>query len=249
VSERNAMPDNVALAQRVEDIARVAGRLAHDFDNVLTGIIGFTELAQAAVPSGAARQHLAELQNVGQQGVALTKRLHQLSRASSISPRPMPITSLLADMERRYRTALPTNVTLEYRPANGLPRVRIDSDAIRQALDELLANAIEACYSAGGLITVEAECVALSALEIGCLLGHPDAGEYLCVTIADTGPGVSAQARARVLVEACFTTKPRHRGLGLPIVYRILHAHGAGWSLDSPSGGGTAARVYLPVVP
>jgi signal transduction histidine kinase len=246
VSESNLLPDNAALAQRVEDIARVAGRLAHDFDNILTGVIGFTELTQSVVPAGVARQHLAELHRVGQQGVELTKRLHQLSRAAGVTPGPVPIVGLLADLERRFQKKLPANVTQEFRLAADLPRVRVDSEAIRQALDELLTNAVEAC-SAGGAITVTAESTTLSATDCLRLLGEAEAGDYVCVTIADSGAGISAQARARVLVEACFTTKPRHRGLGLPIVYRILHAHGAGLSLDSASGGGTAVRVYLPV--
>ena len=246
MADENGNPNNAELAQRLEDMARVAGRVAHDFDNILTGVLGFTELTQTAVPAGPAHRHLAELYRVGQQGVELTKRLHLLSRAAGAKPVAMPLAGILADAERRRRKRLPEKVALEVQPALGLPPVMIDAEAIRSALDELLANAVEACAD-GGKVVVSAETVTLSDADCRQLLGRAAAGEFVLVTVADSGAGFSPQARARLFVEACFSTKPRHRGLGLPIVYRVLYSHHAGLLLDTDTQGGTVARVFLPV--
>jgi signal transduction histidine kinase len=242
----NLTRDNSALVQRLEDMARVSGRLAHDFDNILTGVIGFTELTQAAAPPGPAQSHLAELRRVGEQGIELTRRLHQLGRSGGVRPVAQPLTGVLADLQRRCRKTLPANVMLEFRLPEDLPGACVDANAIGTAVEELLSNAVEACPT-GGRVEVSAQRVALSQADCGRLLGQATGGEYICITIADSGPGIPASIRARLFAEPCFTTKPRHRGLGLPIAFRILYAHHGGLSLDSRGEGGTAARVYLPV--
>jgi signal transduction histidine kinase len=126
-----------------------------------------------------------------------------------------------------------------------LPPVGLGADVLLEALGPLLDNARES-LPGPGTVSVTAEQVSLSAAECLELWGAAQAGEFVRVDVSDDGPGLPAEVRARLFREPFFTNKPRHRGLGLAIVYGVLHSHRGGFCLLDRPGGGLTARVFLP---
>jgi signal transduction histidine kinase len=126
--------------------------------------------------------------------------------------------------------------------------VAVEGGPLQAALGHLFENAVEACPQ-GGVIRIAARSTELSEAEAKTYIGKPGAGGHLLVTITDSGVGMKPEVRRRLLVEPFFTTKVRHRGLGLAIAYRILCAHRGGLQIDSvpAPGTGTQVRVVLPL--
>jgi len=150
--------------------------------------------------------------------------------------------------EQRLRAAAPANTRIEKDIPPNLPSVALESAPLQTVLGHLMENAIEACPSGGG-VRVSAEPVELSEPEARSYLGRAGAGAFLRVTITASGTGIKPEHRKRLFVEPFFTTKVRHRGLGLAVAYRILFAHRGGILIDPvpPPGTGTHARVVLPL--
>jgi CheY-like chemotaxis protein len=127
-----------------------------------------------------------------------------------------------------------------------LPPVAVDPEPLRQLLGHLLANAREAIAEAG-VVTLSARRTDLEELDCLDLLGNPMAGPHVELVVTDTGCGISPEARARLFLEPFFTTKPRHRGLGLAAVFGLLQSHRGGLRLGPTLEQGTAVRVFLPL--
>jgi len=237
------------LEQRLGDAAVIAGRMAHDFDNILTGIIGFSDLAVPLLPANSqAAKFVVDIGKVGQRGVVFTQQLHQLSRSGQVKPNPTALITVVAKEEARLKTL--GNASLQFAkelPA-GLPAVAIEAGLLQTILGHLIDNAAEAC-SQGGLIRVSARVVELSDVDRPHYLGKFEPGEFLQITVLDDGPGIKPEVRRRLFVEPFYTTKVRHRGLGLAIVYRTLCAHRGGIQLEPvpEPGQGTQVRVVLPL--
>jgi signal transduction histidine kinase len=236
------------LFGRLQDAAVVCGRVAHDFDNVLTGILGFSELADPLVPADSlARGYLGEVMQVAQQGVRITQQLHKFSRGVRPRTRPSaPAVALAAEIERT-QVGLAPEQRLRVRVAPDLPAVALDEDVVRQAVGPVLDNGREALPTAGGDLEVTAEARPLTASEVADFQGQVRPGPCVLITVADSGPGLAPEVRRKVLSEPFFTTKPRHRGLGLAVACLLLQTHGGGLAIDDRPGGGTRVRLALPI--
>jgi signal transduction histidine kinase len=237
------------LLQRIADAAVIAGRMAHDFDNILTGIIGFADLTGPMLPPGSQQANfVAEIAKVGQRGIQFTQQLHQLSRSGHTKPNPGVVAAALAKEEARVRPAAPAGVRFEKDFPPNLPPVALEAGPLQTVLGHLLANAAEASPP-GGVVAVSARPVELSEADAREFLGKVAVGAHLEITVTDAGPGIKPELRRRLFAEPFFTTKVRHRGLGLAVVYRVLCAHRGGIRLDPapPPGTGTRARVVLPL--
>jgi signal transduction histidine kinase len=241
--------DPERLSQRLADASVIAGRMAHDFDNILTGIIGFSDLTQPMLqPGSQAAGFVGEIAKVGQRGIQFTQQLHQLSRSGQVKPSPASVAAAVAKEELRLKPHMNPNLRIEKDLASSLPPVAIDGGPLQAVVGHLMENAIEASQN-GGVIRITARTTELSEAEARTYLGRPGLGTHLLVTIADSGVGMKPEVRRRLLVEPFFTTKVRHRGLGLAIAYRVLCAHRGGIQIDAvPSPGtGTQVRVVLPL--
>jgi signal transduction histidine kinase len=237
------------LSQRLGDAAVIAGRMAHDFDNILTGIIGFSDLTQPMLqPGSQAASFVAEIAKVGQRGIQFTQQLHQLSRSGQVKPNPAAVAAAVAKEETRLKPQMNSSLRVEKDLPSTLPAVALEGGPLQVVLGHLLENAVEACPQ-GGVIRVAARPVELSDADARTYLGKPVGGSHLLITITDSGVGIKPDVRRRLLVEPFFTTKVRHRGLGLAIAYRILCAHRGGLQLDAvpAPGTGTQVRVVLPL--
>jgi signal transduction histidine kinase len=245
-----AWSEKVRTQQRLEDAAAVVARLAHDFNNVLTSVLGFTELSLAHLPpSSSHRKLMAEVYTAAQQGSGLINQLGLFSTRRKVSYNTTTSLGLLLEEEKNHpRKAWSEAITLEIHVPPALPALSIDAEALRVILDKLLENAREA-ISNTGTVSVSGRRVELTAAECLALLGKTCPGSYVEIAVADTGCGFSAEARKRVWTEPFFSTKPRHRGLGLVSVYGVLMNHGGGIHLDFGQDSGTQVRVYLPASP
>jgi signal transduction histidine kinase len=233
--------------QRLEDAAALTGRVAHAFDNVLTGIVGFAELTISQTPSDSApHQYVTEVLRAAQGGVQLTQQLHLFSRCASTGRGPTSLALLAADEEARLIQMVGSQVRVEFNLPRDLPAIALDAEPLRQLILQLLQNARES-LTGSGLITLAARSYDLPPAERLEWQGSPEPGPAVELAIADTGGGVSGEARQRLFAEPFFSTKPRHRGIGLAIVCRTLFSHGGGFRLEPGSGGGTVARALLPV--
>jgi len=240
--------DAERLAHRLSDASTIAGRMAHDFDNVLTGMIGFADLTAPLLPSGSqAAKYVAQISEVGKKGVVFTQQLHQMSRAGQAKPLPGSIAMAVSREESRLRPAMPVGLTVAVDIPADLGPVGMDTSPLSVAIGHLLENAVEAS-GPHGRIDVAARIVELSNEEIRDYLGILRPGTYLEISLADRGIGVKPEARAKLFGEPFYTTKVRHRGLGLAIVYRAVSAHGGGIKLEHrpPPETGVVARVVLP---
>ncbi len=229
--------------ERLQDAALMSGRVAHAFDNVLTGILGFAELTLSQVgPESPPHQYISEVLRAAQQGVGLTQELHLFSRCGTRGFGPTPLSLVLTEEEARLAETPGLDVQVDL-PAD-LPPVAMDADALRQVLRNVLDNARE---SGASSIKISGRRSELTGEACGEIIGCTGPGQVVELVVADTGSGLSAEARKRLFHEPFFTTKPRHRGLGLAIVCRILLAHGGGLRLELGPERGTVARVFLPV--
>jgi signal transduction histidine kinase len=250
VKEKSQWADwskKLAMQQQLEQAGLLVGRLVHDFNNVLTSILGFSELSLAQLPAGSVqRNFMSEVYAGAQQGSQLMNRLGQFSVRKIV---PKDVTSalnpLLTETANRLRAAWGGAIALEELAPSDLPALAIDADSVRVLLDKLLENAREA-ISASGKVTVSAQPVELTREHCLGLLGRASPGSYVEITVADSGRGFSAEARRRVFAEPFFSTKLRHRGLGFATVYALMSNYGGGIRLEHGSQNGTVVRVYLP---
>jgi signal transduction histidine kinase/CheY-like chemotaxis protein len=239
--ERRVRQQNMELA------ATLARRLAHDFGNVLTGILGFAELALANPQPAASplTRFVNEIYRSAKAGAQLTHQLQLFSRRQASGHGQGSVLGTLADEEARFRSAIGNAVRWDSSAGSDLPPVAFDQDHLRQVLSAVIDNAREAAGE-NGTVTVTARCLHLS--DADCLehYGSLRAGPHIEVCVCDSGPGLSTEAEQRLFVEPFYTEKSRRRGFGLAVAYGLLAAHRGGLSVTNSPQGGALARVFLP---
>lgn len=238
--------DEARLQQRLQDAGTISARIAHAFDNILTGILGFAELTLGQTPAASPnRQFLEEVVRAAQQGVQLTQQLHFFSRCAVPTVGPAVVAYATAEEEARLGNLLPPDVKFRVEVPADLPPVAIDAELLRQVLAHLLDNAREALAGPGSIV-LTARRAELPAGADNDLLGQPVQGACVEIVVADSGPEIAPEVRRRLFQEPFFSTKPRHRGLGLAIVYRIVQAHRGCFRVASgPTA--TTVTLYLPL--
>jgi signal transduction histidine kinase/FixJ family two-component response regulator len=239
--------DLAARQQDLEAAAAVAGHLAHDFGNVLTSILGFTELAlaQQAAANTPLASYLQEVYRAAQNGAQFTQQLRLFSRRQAGSSRTSQLGTLLAEQEARLFAVQPSGLHFRLSVPEDLPPINLDPDQLHQVLTALLDNAREALVGPGA-ISVSARAVDLTGSDCLDLYGACRPGPHVEVVIADTGQGLSPEVQRRLFTEPFFTSKPKRHGFGLAVAYGILRAHKGGLRLHPGEERGVVARVLLP---
>ncbi len=221
-------------------------RVAHDYGNILTGILGFSELALAqSPPDSPIRAYLSEIHRSALAGQRLTNTLRLCTRRHWSQEQPTRLAPLVGEEIRRLATRWPALLLDVAVPAD-LAAVALDEEPLRHVLAQLLDNAAEAIVS-DGAVRLTARTVTLTAEQCANLPGSATPGPYIEVTVEDSGCGLSPEVRRSVGAVPFFTTKTRHRGYGLAVVHGILTAHCGAFRLEPAPTGGTMARAYLPV--
>jgi CheY-like chemotaxis protein len=247
-AEGLAPADELAKRQaRLEEAAAVAHRLAHDFGNVLTGILGFSDLSLSLLgPDSPIRPYVAEIHQAARRGAELTQALRWFGRRGSADGETSSLAEAVAREYERFRKACAPSVEVRADVSDALPPLAVDGESLRQALRQVLENARDALPT-GGVIVLAARTRDLIESDCRQLLGDPRPGPFVEVQVADSGSGFSSEALDRLFVEPFFSTKPRRGGLGLAIVYGILRSRRGGLALGNGLQDGGVVRLYFPV--
>jgi PAS domain S-box-containing protein len=247
ITERRALEERLRQSQKLEAIGRLAGGVAHDFNNILMSIMGSAELMlMDLTPGGAAHDEANEIKLSVQRGAGLTRQLLAFSRRQATSPRLFELADAVSGMETMLRRLMGPEIELiNIRPPRPTT-VMADRAQIEQVVLNLVVNARDAMPD-GGRLTLKIEEVDLDESEAAAVMeGH--AGRYACLSVSDTGTGIDDRTRAR-LFEPFFTTKEQGKGtgLGLSIVYGIVRQSGGTITVVSEPGKGTTFNIYLPI--
>ena len=248
VTERRSLEEQVILAQKMEAIGRLAGGVAHDFNNILTAIGGYTDLLLADLPANDHRRHdVEEIYQAAQRAAGLTQQLLAFSRRQVMQPKVVDLNALVADIEKMLRRLIGEDILFATVLHPRVGNVRADPGKLEQVIVNLAVNARDAMPD-GGRLTIETRNVELDASYVA---EHPAVapGPYVLLAVSDTGVGMDEETKARIF-EPFFTTKVRGKGtgLGLATVYGIVNQTGGHiWPYSEP-GCGTTMRVYLPRV-
>ncbi len=256
---RRAVEERLALRkQRDQDdamrvIGRLAGGVAHDFNNQLTVIKGCVQFLLDAMPANdPGREDAERISATVDRGARLVRQLLAFSRMQKIQPRPLSLPDLVNEMVAMFRSLLGEQVLPRVRATAGLWRVRADPAQIEQVIMNLVVNARDAMVAPGerfpaGTLTVEMVNVELDERAFRPTVETVAPGRYVMLALSDTGSGMTADVR-RQIFQPFFTTKESGKGtgLGLSTVYGIVKQHRGYVFCDSEPGQGTTFRVYLP---
>jgi PAS domain S-box-containing protein len=244
LAERDEAEAALRRAQKMEAVGQLTGGVAHDFNNLLTVIIGALDLMQRHPDDAARRERMIEAaQGAAKRGERLTQQLLAFSRRQALKPEMVSVDDLLTEAEPLLRRAVGEAVSLTFTAGSAGAITSIDPSQFEAAIMNLVVNARDATPQGGG-IRVETH---LCVLQAGEAEDAP-AGDYLCVSVHDTGEGMDALTASRVF-EPFFTTKEpgRGTGLGLSQVYGFARQSGGAVTLDTAPGNGATVRIYLPL--
>jgi two-component system cell cycle sensor histidine kinase/response regulator CckA len=241
VSARRRLEDRLRDARQFESIGRLAGGIAHEFNNLLTAMVGYGDLALAdPALSAEIKADLEEIGTAAARAGALTQRLLAFSRQLVLQPRAVDVNVIVHEIGRGVDHTSGGAIGIERRLAPDLALAEVDAAQIEQVLDDLVENAREAMPD-GGQVTIEtANVVSGTQPPAGLALG-----DYISVTVSDAGMGMDAETCARVF-DPYFTTKSFGAGLGLATAYGIVSQSGGDMSVTSEPGVGTSFTVLLP---
>ncbi|PKQ15503.1 MAG: hypothetical protein CVT67_09325 [Actinobacteria bacterium HGW-Actinobacteria-7] len=237
---------NLAQAQKMESVGRLAGGVAHDFNNMLGVILGHAEMAMERLDAAdPLLGELREIQAAAERSAALTRQLLAFARRQTIVPRVLDLNGVIEQALTMLRRLIGENVSVTWAPAPDLWRVRVDPVQIDQVLTNLCVNARDA-ISGTGEITIETQNVVVD--DAYCSV-RPECrpGEYVVLSVSDDGSGMDATVLPHVF-EPFYTTKnaAEGTGLGLATVHGIVSQNNGIVSVYSEPGLGTTFRVYLP---
>ena len=251
ISERSAAlleaEDNLRQAQKMEAVGQLTGGIAHDFNNLLTGIMGSLERLQARLPYARPEEltrYIAAAQDASTRAANLTNRLLAFSRRQPLKPRGTDINRLTAGMAELITRTIGPSITLDIAPCPDLHATLVDPNQLEHALLNLCINASDA-MPGGGTLRITTANATLTPHEATAL--HLTAGDYVTLTVADTGTGMTPEVLARAF-DPFFTTKPlgQGTGLGLSMIYGFARQSGGHTEVSSRPGTGTAVTLYLP---
>ena len=239
-------------SQKLEAIGQLAGGVAHDFNNILTAILGNVELSMGDVQSHLGADHnvavaLEQIDQSARRASELTHQLLTFSRRRVIQPKVLNLNHILADLDKMLRRLITEDITLDTVTDPRLQSVRADAGQLEQVIMNLVVNAAHAMPE-GGRLTLETRNV---TLDEDYTRNHAEArpGPHVLLVVSDTGHGMDAATRERIF-EPFFTTKSvdKGTGLGLATAYGIVKQSSGHITVDSEPGKGATFKIYLPAV-
>jgi PAS domain S-box-containing protein len=247
ITGRRHLEDQLRHAQKMEAIGHLAGGVAHDFNNILTAIMGYGNLMSMKLKEGdVLRSYLDHMLSASERAAGLTQSLLAFSRKQIINPKPVNVNDIVKRIEKLLTRLIGEDVELKTILTNDDLTVMADAGQIEQVLMNLATNARDAMPE-GGVLEIQTELVKIRKDSIKAqLLEMP--GMYALITVSDTGIGMDQKTKENIF-EPFFTTKEMGRGtgLGLSIVYGIIKQHNGHIDVYSEPGRGTTFKIYLPL--
>jgi two-component system, cell cycle sensor histidine kinase and response regulator CckA len=235
-------------AQKMEAVGRLAGGVAHDFNNMLSVIIGYSDLSVDLVAADSPlKKHLAQIKRASERAALLTRQLLAFSRQQVIFPRILDLNGVVENLTTMLLRMIGEDVSLSFRPSVPIGSIKADPGQIEQILMNLVLNARDAMQS-GGQIIIETGHAELDEHYVSQNVGSR-AGEYVTLAVSDTGCGMDDDVKSKIF-EPFFTTKGlgQGTGLGLSTVYGIVTQNQGSIRVDSQPGKGTTFKIYFPRV-
>jgi hypothetical protein len=246
ITDRKLLEEQLRQSQKLEAVGRLAGGVAHEFNNLLTVILGYSQLLLNRIdrehPMHAGLDQIRE--SAGKAGI-LTRQLMAFSRRESLQPGILDLNNVVAGMEKMLRRLIGDRIELVTKLSPAVGVVRADPSQIDQVLVNLILNAREAMPE-GGMVTLETAAMEVSGQD-------PEArrpGSYAMVAVTDIGEGIGEESRSH-LFEPFYSTREQREGvgLGLSVVYGVIEQHGGFVRVTSEPGKGARFEVYLPHIP
>ena len=244
---RRELEEHLRQAQKMEAVGMLAGGIAHDFNNILSGIMGFSSYLLAKTEPGTPlHRDLGLIDQSAGRAAELTRQLLAFARRRHFAKEPIALNGIIEEVLGILMHSVSKNIRVEKRLDEKLPPILGDAGQLNQVIMNLCLNAADAMSEKGGALTVATEHRPLSVREHAVLVDAKYV-EYVCVTVADTGRGMSPEVMAHIF-DPFFTTKVKKggTGLGLSIVYGIVSNHRGDITVDSEEGRGTTFKVFFP---
>jgi PAS domain S-box-containing protein len=249
ITDRRRLELQLLQAQKMEAIGTLSGGIAHDFNNILSGMIGYTEMAMLEDDPDRRQSHLQRVLRSCDRATDLVRRILSFSRKTDVAKKPVDVRTIVQEAVKLLRSAIPSTVEIRQNLPERPLICLADPTQIHQVVMNLCTNAAHALRAGGGVLTLE-----LSVLEVGSqsppLAPDLAAGSYGRLDVKDTGSGIDPAIMDKIF-DPFFTTKAETEGtgLGLSVVYGILKGHGGTVTVASELGKGSVFTVFLPLIP
>jgi two-component system cell cycle sensor histidine kinase/response regulator CckA len=246
ITQRKLLEAQLRQAQKMEAVGQLAGGVAHDFNNALGVITGYSDLLQMSLPAGdPSHRHAAEIAKAGRRAAALTRQLLAFSRKQVIQPVVLDLNAATTELEKMLRRLIGEDIEIIFKRSPGLGRVKMDPGQVEQVLMNLAVNSRDAMPQGGRL------CIETANIELdetyARQLGYVIPGSYVMLSVSDNGCGMDKETQLHIF-EPFFTTKEpgKGTGLGLSTVYGIAKQNAGYIVAYSEVGKGTTFKLYLP---
>ncbi len=244
--EQEKLQSQLLQAQKMESVGRLAGGVAHDFNNMLSVIIGYAELGVLkTTPKNPLHPDMKEILTAAKRSAGITKQLLAFARKQTINPKVLDLNETVESMLKMLRRLIGEDIHLSWQPGAGLRSVYIDPTQVDQILANLMVNARDAIAGVGN-ITIETENVRFDADYCDSHAGFTP-GDFVLLAVSDDGCGMDQKTKGK-LFEPFFTTKETGKGtgLGLATIYGIVKQNNGFINVYSELDSGTTFRIYLP---
>jgi len=247
ITARKQLHDQLCRSQRMEAFGQLAAGVAHDFNNFLTTILGYSDLLLHELHvKGQLAGHISEIRDAAGRASGLTQQLLAFSRRQPLEPKVVEVSSIISSLERSLLPLLGENIHITHlHNETGDAYIKVDPDQLVQIILNLAVNARDAMPT-GGQLTLETATITIDDSHHAYLgVDEIAPGDYVRISLADTGIGMSDEVKAH-LFEPFFTTKDDRSGLGLATSYGIVRQSGGQIRIQSEKGKGTTVEIYLP---
>ncbi len=247
-AEKQRIEARIQEAEKLSSLAKLAGGIAHDYNNLLTGVLGNASLAFSALPAASpAAEKLVHIGTAADRAADLTAQLLSYAGAGPSRRHSVDLNKLVAASSRGWLECAPDGVQVDIHLGNDLPEILIDEQLVSQAITNLVNNAMESLAAGGGVVEVRTGEISVDASYLSGAYPTEElpADDCVFVSVSDTGIGIERKIRARVF-DPFFTTKLAGRGLGLASVLSTVRAHGGTIKLESALGQGASFELLFP---